>query len=614
VKLIVRLFNRGELSYEGVIDESIEFGRQKQTEAAEPRIQRNVEGKLRFLVAPLTVTAFPRELLTVAPKEGEQPSIVLTNLRSDRNITIDHAEPLAPLAVREVQLPVSLSLTEDYRVEFDSRATFSPASPSGSSRKAPEPYSRNQTFTQLPTLLPEKGGFSPAVILGWLNEVIRAMQRPASDVEYYQGFAQAVTEIADFDRAEVLLWRDGKWDCDESRLYVREELREPRKNFNPPSRSILEKARIDRHIVVYPDNDHSDSDWAMHSIQFFNAAIACPLLDDKKEVLGILYADRVTRSVVSETKISDAERKLIEILATGITSGILKSKQEQLVTKYQQFFSPKITEAIRLKPSLLAGEEMNVTVLFCDIRCFSRIADNIGSARAMEWVSDTLSELSEIVLEFDGVLVDYVGDELFAMWGAPEHSEIHAFQAANAARMMLNRRAVLSERWKGLIPEGVDFGIGLCTGPARVGNTGSKQKFKYGPMGTTVNLGSRIQGLTKQWKVGALIDEATHLSLASDMIRRRLFTANVVGLDGASDLYELLSDDTEASVELASSYQAAYEIFETGTQPREAAHAFGELARRFPEDGPTLMMLVRSVNQLVQPMVPFSPIWVATSK
>ncbi len=613
MKLTFRLLNRGETIYEGAFDEAIEFGRQKHSESAEPRIQRSIEGKLRFLVAPLSNTAFPRELLTVVPQDGPRPAIVVTNLRSDRRFMIDGVGQLAPLATQLVPLPVGLSLPEDYRLEFETEAVFVPGPTLSSAFSRAEPYVRNQTITQLPALLAENESLSPAIILGWLNEVIKAMQRPASDPKYFQGFAQAVTEIADFDRAEVLLWKDGNWEQDKSRLFIREDLQKST-IFNPPSRSILEKARLDRRIVIHPDAGHEDSEWALNSIQFLNAAIACPLLDDKREVLGVLYADRGSRSVFGAEKVSDAEQKLIEILATGITSGILESKQEQLVTKYQQFFSPKITEAIRRKPSLLAGEETNVTVLFCDIRGFSRIADKIGSARAMEWVSDTLSDLSEIVLESDGVLVDYVGDELFAMWGAPENSEIHAFQAAVAARMMLNRRSVLSDRWKGLIPEGVDFGIGLCTGPARVGNTGSRQKFKYGPMGTTVNLGSRIQGLTKQWKVGALLDQGTHAALPADILRRRLFSANVVGLDGTIDLYELMPDANQASKNLVESYEAAYMLFERGEQPREAAHAFGELARRFPEDGPSLMMLVRSVNQLVEPAIPFSPVWSAKTK
>jgi adenylate cyclase len=231
----------------------------------------------------------------------------------------------------------------------------------------------------------------------------------------------------------------------------------------------------------------------------------------------------------------------------------------------------------------------------------------------MRWLSDTLSELSQRVLEADGVLVDYVGDELFAMWGAPETTPSHAFSAATTALTMLGLRKVLNERYSGKIKFGIDFGIGLCTGMARVGNTGSKQKFKYGPMGRTVNLGSRIQGLTKQWKVSALMSRSTAECLPHDMPKRRLCTAQVVGLEGTVDLYQLMTED-EADEDLVRRYEEGLQLFERGKDFRETARVFGELVQKYPLDGPSLNMLVRAVNELVHPSEVFNPVWKATTK
>ena len=174
-------------------------------------------------------------------------------------------------------------------------------------------------------------------------------------------------------------------------------------------------------------------------------------------------------------------------------------------------------------------------------------------------------------------------------------------------------RRDLSERYKDSIPGGVDFGIGICTGPARVGNTGSKQKFKYGPMGRTVNLGSRIQGITKYWKVSTLMDAETASYLPTDVLRRRLCKAKVVGLEGALDLFELMPNDSPDNSELCTAYGHALELFESA-KFREAVRAFGELVQRFPNDGPSLIMLVRAVNELVEPSQSFSPVWTAKNK
>jgi adenylate cyclase len=203
---------------------------------------------------------------------------------------------------------------------------------------------------------------------------------------------------------------------------------------------------------------------------------------------------------------------------------------------------------------------------------------------------------------------------MFAMWGAPEKSVDHARRAVESARQMMELRSVLSERYQEMLPDGVDFGIGICTGPARVGNTGSKQKFKYGPLGRTVNLGSRLQGLTKQWKVCCVIDASTEKELPPDILRRRLCMAQVVGMEGSTGLYELMPQNDARSTELVAKYCQALELFESGTQQRQAARAFGELVQAFPDDGPSLIMLVRSVNELVRPSEPFSPVWTAQTK
>ena len=147
--------------------------------------------------------------------------------------------------------------------------------------------------------------------------------------------------------------------------------------------------------------------------------------------------------------------------------------------------------------------------MFCDIRGFSTIAERVGAQRTIEWINDVLTELSLCVTKTDGVLVDYVGDELMAMWGAPAEQPDHARRACRSAVEMLELLDPLRERWKEITPDKFGFGIGINTGMARVGNTGSKVKFKYGPLGNTVNLASRVQGITKKLGVAALITDST---------------------------------------------------------------------------------------------------------
>ena len=121
----------------------------------------------------------------------------------------------------------------------------------------------------------------------------------------------------------------------------------------------------------------------------------------------------------------------------------------------------------------------------------------------MEWINDVMGSLSDCVSAHDGVLVDYIGDELLAMWGAPKDQPDHAPCACRAAIDMLDEIPVLNQRWAERGRGRFDLGIGINTGPARVGNTGTKRKFKYGPLGNAVNLACRLQGATKYFKTRA---------------------------------------------------------------------------------------------------------------
>src|SRR5262249_36584227 len=146
------------------------------------------------------------------------------------------------------------------------------------------------------------------------------------------------------------------------------------------------------------------------------------------------------------------------------------------------FFTPQLARQLELNPDLLQGRDAEVTLLFCDIRGFSRISEQLGPAGTMTWISDTMATLSECVRARQGVLVDYIGDELIAMWGAPEAQPDHARLACLAALDMLARVPELNERWRTQLKETMGLGIGVNTGVSRVGNMGSPHKFKYGPL------------------------------------------------------------------------------------------------------------------------------------
>ena len=134
-----------------------------------------------------------------------------------------------------------------------------------------------------------------------------------------------------------------------------------------------------------------------------------------------------------------------------------------------------------------------------------------------------------------------------AMWGAPEKQPDHAKLACTAALVMQGQLPKLNERWQAFLGEPMGLGIGINAGVARVGNTGSQRKFKYGALGNTVNLASRVQGATKYLKTGLLIAGSVHAQLTAEFDTRQLCRARVVNIAEPVDLYELVGRVTARS-------------------------------------------------------------------
>ena len=141
-----------------------------------------------------------------------------------------------------------------------------------------------------------------------------------------------------------------------------------------------------------------------------------------------------------------------------------------------------------------------------------------------------MQHLTARIMESSGVVVDYIGDGLLAMWNAPLEQPDHAALACRAALAMRDGLPELNRRWEGRLGKPIGLGIGINSGAALVGNTGSHQKFKYGPLGHTVNLASRVEGATKHLGVSLLLTGSTRNSLGSSFATRRLCRARVVGI------------------------------------------------------------------------------------
>lgn len=277
--------------------------------------------------------------------------------------------------------------------------------------------------------------------------------------------------------------------------------------------------------------------------------------------------------------------------------------------EFAQFFTPELARHFVRHPELLKrGQDTSVTVMFCDIRGFSRISERLGPTETVSWLSDVMARLSDCVIRHRGVLVDYIGDELMAMWGAPEKLPNHAALACHAALDMLDVLPAINERWGEHIQESTEVGIGLNSGFARVGNTGSDRKFKYGPLGNTVNLASRVQGATKYLGTNLLITGDTFDGLDDTFPVRRLCKVRVVNIEHPVDLYEVRPSEPETSRSQRQHYELALNHFEQ-QELNQATSSLAELLVNHPNDGPSVLLMSRVLDLLLHRSHGFDPVW-----
>ncbi len=173
---------------------------------------------------------------------------------------------------------------------------------------------------------------------------------------------------------------------------------------------------------------------------------------------------------------------------------------------------------------------------------------------------------------------------------------------------MLESMPRLQERWLHVTQEPMAVGVGINSGPARVGNIGSAQKFKYGPLGNTVNLASRVQGASKYLKATLLITEASRKHLDAGFATRRLCQIRVINIDKPVTIFELAGQANSEWMELKQTYEQALAHFEK-KDFLQTAHLLGTLLPSHPNDGPTQALLSRAVTCLLEEPKDFDPVW-----
>jgi adenylate cyclase len=546
----------------------------------------------------------------IALLEGAGGRVQVRNLSARNSIRLADNSVIAVGATRDLDSPIRLTVGE---TTIDVAAVGDePVDNSGPLHTIGQPLA-GRTLPTAQLSLQELGQSpDPEKLTQWFETVIAVQRAAAGSPEFYQQTAAAVVKLVGLDKGLVILKKNARW-------MVQSRFPDDEGSIGREfSTTILSRVERERRTFFQSEGVAANS---AESLQGVEAVVASPIFDPRDQVVGMVYGvrNRFTRTrgaSVSGLGIGPLEAQVMQLLASAVGVGLARQEQEaeagRLRVQFEQFFSADLARELQRNPRLLDGQEREITVLFSDIRGFSRLAERLGPTETCKLVSYVMEKVTNRIREFEGVVVDYAGDGLMAMWNAPATQADHAAKACRAALGMISDLPAMDAEWKERLGVPLRLGIGLNTGPALCGNTGSSHKFKYGPLGHAVNLGSRVEGATKQLGVPLLISGSTRVLLDDTFLSRRLCKVRVVGIGGAIDLYELRSSDqaTPDWLGLKDGYEHALALFEAGNFTGTLRALYTLLAKQEDHhDMPSLNLIGRAVEFLKSPPENFDGIW-----
>jgi adenylate cyclase len=258
---------------------------------------------------------------------------------------------------------------------------------------------------------------------------------------------------------------------------------------------------------------------------------------------------------------------LLAVIGASILNyGIEGKKRRFIKGAFRQYLSPVVVDKVLANPSglELGGEEREITSFFSDVEGFTSISEKLSPHSLVRLMNIYLSEMTEIIMAAGGTLDKYEGDAIIAFWNAPLDDPDHALRACRAALACQKRTRELNPDFRKNFGQDIRMRIGLNTGPAVVGNFGSRRRFDYTAVGDTVNLASRLEGACKQYRIFLLIGETTRERAGDGIVVREADLVRVVGRVQPARIYELLGEADgvpPAEIETIRTYGRALESY-----------------------------------------------------
>jgi adenylate cyclase len=333
-------------------------------------------------------------------------------------------------------------------------------------------------------------------LLKLLLRVGKVLSSALAPADVMQRVMELVFEMQNVDRGFVML-RDEKGFKPAVLLYRGQH---PGVDAAAPSslvlsRQVMERITVERLPLLIRNvaEDPRFVDSESLRVSGVRSAMCAPLIF-KDNLFGIFYVDCLSKPLAFDQE----QLSIFSVIAAQAAISFENARSHEELSQralerqaLTRFLSPPVVDKILADPSQvqLGGESQVVTVLFADIRGFSRMSAKLEPAAVVELLNEFFSQTTDLIFENGGTLDKYIGDRLLAVFGAPTPQPDHAFRAARTAAAMRGAIERLNRDWQSGSAEPLPMGIGLNTGTVTAGNIGSPQRMDYTVIGDAVKPG-----------------------------------------------------------------------------------------------------------------------------
>ncbi len=354
---------------------------------------------------------------------------------------------------------------------------------------------------------------------------------------------ELVFQMENVERGFVMLYDDKKGFLPAVLLYKDERLKaDPRGVVL--SRTLIDRVTTERLPLLIHDAAADDRFAASESLRIsgIRSAMCAPLIY-KDKVFGLFYVDCLTKPWA----FSKDELNVFAVVAAEAAISFDNARShEELSQKVierkalERFLSSAVVERIMLNPDQvdLGGENQTATILFADIRGFTRMSEKMEPQEIVELLNEYFTLMTDLIFENGGTLDKYMGDGVMALFGAPITKPDDAARAVKTAVEMQQALQHLNRSWEAGGRPAWMMGLGVHTGQVTAGNIGSAKRMDYTVIGDTVNLSSRLCSNAAGGQI--LISQSTNLQLGEAFPARRLEPIRVKGKAEPVEVYEIM--------------------------------------------------------------------------